>query len=147
MQSTTMLFLIMQQLGMSLAGLATIFGFLGIAAGVGGMDKWKDIQDAVGAAQQEVVKKFCANIEKEIAATKADAKKKAEEWAKTEGKQDDEEAKAVKMEEFLAYVNGLDGQVRWDLLQLWMEHGRRGALATITIPELDTTLLLEGLVG
>jgi hypothetical protein len=29
-----------------------------------------------------------------------------------EGKQDDEEAKAAKMEEFLAYVNGLDGQAK-----------------------------------
>ena len=105
--------LMMQQLGMSLAGLAVILSFLGLAPGVGGMAKWKDIQDAVGASQQEVCEEvLCANIEKEVAATKADAHKKAEEWAKTEGKQDDEEAKAVKVEEFLAYINGLDGQVR-----------------------------------
>ena len=84
--------LVMQQLGMSLTGLANIFGCLGIAAGIGGMDKWKDIQDTVGAAQQEVCEEvLCANIEMKIAATKADAKKKAEEWAKAEGKQDDEE--------------------------------------------------------
>jgi hypothetical protein len=105
--------LIMQQLGMGLTGLAMIFGFLGIAAGVGGMDKWKNIQDAVGAAQQEVCEEvLCANVEKEIAATKINAQKKAEEWTKTEGKQQDEEAKEAKMEEFLAYVNGQDGQVR-----------------------------------
>jgi hypothetical protein len=78
--------------------------------------KWKDIQDAVGAAEQEGWEEIlCANIEKEIAMTKDDAAIRVEKRAEAEKKQDEEEAKEAKMDEFLAYVNGMDGQVRLEL--------------------------------
>jgi hypothetical protein len=40
----------MQQLGMGIDGLATILSFLGLVPGIGGTEKWKDIQETVGAA-------------------------------------------------------------------------------------------------
>jgi hypothetical protein len=112
--------LIMQQLGMSLEGLAAIFGFLGIAASVGGMDKWRDIQEAVGAAQQEVAEEvLMENIEKEIAATKQDADKKLQEWMQTteEGKaaNDTEQQQAKLDDEFLVFVSGTDGECQLGL--------------------------------
>jgi hypothetical protein len=57
------------------------------------------------------------NTEKEIVLTLADAEKKVNEWAATteEGKQADDEAKRTKLEEFLVYVNGPDGQPRLGL--------------------------------
>jgi hypothetical protein len=110
--------LMMQRLGMSLEGLAMMLAFLGLGPGVGGTEKWKDIQEAVGAAQQEVCEDvLAANTEKEMALTLSDAEKKVNEWADTteEGKTADDEAKRVKLQEFVEYVDGQDGQPRLGL--------------------------------
>ena len=88
-------------LGMSPTGLAVMLDFLGLAPGIGGTEKWKDIQKSVSAAQHEVCEKALSeNIEKEIAATKSFASIKVKKWKETEeGKSADTAAEEAKLNE------------------------------------------------
>ena len=46
--------IMMQRLGISLEGLAMMLDFLGLVPGVGGTEKWRHLQEAVGVTKQEV---------------------------------------------------------------------------------------------
>jgi hypothetical protein len=75
------LVLMMQLLGVGPDGLGIIFGFLGLAASKGQYAKWKQIQNVVGIAEEEVAKAVMKdNLEEEIEAVKATAKEQFNEW-------------------------------------------------------------------
>jgi hypothetical protein len=92
----------MQQLGIGLKGLMVILGMMpGIAAGMGDYQKWKNIQEVVGAAQQECCEECIhENIEEEIEATIAAAIVPFQEWL------DSEEGMAATEEDALEKFEG-----------------------------------------
>jgi hypothetical protein len=65
----------MHHLGMSLKGLGSILGILGIANSVGNKTKWRKVQDIVGTACKEVSEEVMTeNIEREIKLTQQSSK-------------------------------------------------------------------------
>jgi hypothetical protein len=94
--------LLMQHLGIGTQGLGLIMSFLGIAAGTGNDQKWKDIQDCVGCAQEKLCDRVIEeNIAEEIQLTKEDAAKKYAVWEATEGLSADAQTKVKKKDELL----------------------------------------------
>jgi hypothetical protein len=90
--------LLMQQLGMGVNGLGTFMGMLGLAAGTGNDNKWKEIQSQVGKAQEHVCDTVIEeNIEEEVRHTKEEAHKEYATWLlSTEGRAADATTKANK---------------------------------------------------
>jgi hypothetical protein len=105
------LVLMMQLLGIGPDGLGIIFAFLGIATSKGCYDKWKQLQDEVGIAEEDVYNKVIKeNMEQELQFLRDQAKKDFNKWYFEEGGRNCTEAVKIQKMRDLLHINP-DGRI------------------------------------
>jgi hypothetical protein len=105
------LVLLAHVLGCGPDSIGTIFAFFGIAPGRGGVAKWKQLEDAVGQAEQHTATAVCEeNIADALVAYQDKAKEDYKEWVATQdGQQSPQQSRIEKMQELLNLQDGRVG--------------------------------------